>query len=120
MSQPLNIASRLAAVAASERPERPAPRDELAWETMDVDTLPKAIQDQFIALLKAQEAERVARKAISEALVSVLDLPSTLTVRVAAKWGKLSVAIDSARKPSTGKAAMSMAQLVELANRRAV
>lgn len=112
----INIASRLAEVKAASPAPKPIPASDLAWEQIDVETMPETIKSAFLTLLKAQEAERVARKAITEELISILDLPPHLTVRVAAKWGKLSVAIDKTKR-STGKAALSLSDLVARANK---
>jgi len=112
MTQALNITSRLQSVSAA----KPG-KDDLAWETMDVTTLSKPMQEMFNQLLRAQEAERASRKALSEAIAAVLELPPHLTVRIGAKWGKLSVAIDKAQRQGTAKPAMSLSDLVAKANR---
>lgn len=107
-----NIASRLATAAPSSKP-----KDELAWETMDVETLSKPMQEMFNQLLRAQEAQRNARKALSDAIGAVLELPPHLTVRIGAKWSKLSVAIDKTQRTTSAKPAMSLSDLVAKANR---
>ena len=111
------IPSIMAKLQASA-PATPKARDDLNWETMDVTTLDKPMQDAFAQLLRAQEAERASRKALVELINAKLDLPAHLTVRIGAKWGKLSVAIDKAQRASTaGKAAMSMSDLIAKAER---
>lgn len=115
----MSIAAKLATIKATETTKPTIPTGDLNWEQMDVETLPDTIKVQFYSLLKAQEDERNARKAITESLLSVLDLPPHLTVRVAAKWGKLSVAIDKAKRPSSGKPALSLADLVARAEKAA-
>lgn len=97
MSQP---AQSILAKLQSAAPAKPVKSSDLAWETMDISTLPDDMQSMFRDLLAIQEAERQARKALSDAISDKLDLPPHLTVRIACKWGKLSVAIDKA--PSNG------------------
>jgi len=106
----MSIASKLATVTPIKA------NDDLAWETMDVSTLSPEMQQLFNQLTRAQEVERVTRKALSDCIAKVLELPPHLTVRVGCKWGKLSVAIDKAQRPS-GKPAMSLADLVKKADR---
>lgn len=111
MTTAINIASRLASAPA------PKANEDLNWETMDVSTLSAPMQELFNQLTRAQEAERNARKALAKAIGEVLELPSHLTVRIGAKWGKLSVAIDKAQRTTSSKPALSMADLVAKANR---
>ena len=96
-------------------------KSDLVWETMDVSTLSPAMQQMFAQLLRAQEAERNARKSLTEAIEHVLELPPHLGCRIGAKWGKLSVAIapKASLSTSTAKPAMSLADLVAKANRTA-
>ena len=111
------IPSIMAKLQASA-PASAKPKDDLNWETMDVTTLDKPMQEAFAQLLRAQEAERASRKALVELINAKLDLPAHLTVRIGAKWGKLSVAIDKAqRATASGKAAMSMSDLIAKAER---
>lgn len=109
----MSIASKLASNVT------PLPTSDLAWETMDVSTLSKPMQELFHQLMRAQEAERTTRKALSDAIGAVLELPPHLTVRIGCKWGKLSVAIDKAQRATSAKPAMSLADLVAKANRTA-
>jgi hypothetical protein len=95
----------------------PIKSDELAWETMDVTSLSKPMQEMFNQLMRAQEAERTSRKALSDAIGAVLELPPHLTVRIGCKWGRLSVAIDKAQRSTSAKPAMSLSDLVAKANR---
>ena len=94
-------------------------KSDLVWETMDVSTLSKDMQAMFAQLLRAQEAERNARKALTDAITTTLELPPHLGVRIGAKWGKLSVAIApiTSLSTSTAKPAMSLSDLVAKANR---
>jgi len=115
----MSIAEALQAAAAKKAAAAPAPepvkakgRDDLVWDTMDATTLGPEMTALFQTILQAQEAERKAKKALSDALGELLDLPPHLMVRVGTKWSRLSVAIDK-REASGG---ISLSALVAKAN----
>lgn len=86
----MNTIASLAAAKAAQRqpassPAKPAD-PALAWERLDVTTLPDDIRELFYAIGKAESAFKAA-------FTDLLDLPDHLTVRFGFKYGNCSVAL---------------------------
>ena len=105
MAQALNI-------AAFQKPAT-AKAPDTDWQSLDVDTLSNDIQALYFTYRKAQEHASTQRKAFEAAMSAKIELPTHLSLAFGYKFGKLSVAIVPVKRPSTGKAALSLLDLMK-------
>ena len=113
MSKPLNLAAFQSPAAS-----RPAPASvptEPDWQSLDTSTLSPDLQSAYFAYRKAADAANNARKTFEAGMAAKVELPPHLTLAFGYRFGKLSVAIVPAKRPSTAKAALSLSDLISRA-----
>lgn len=106
MATPLNITAFQKPASATPNPSA------VDWQSLDVETLSSDLQSLYFAYRKAQDHANTQRKAFELAMNTKLELPAHLTLAFGYKFAKLSVAIVPAKRPSTGRAALSLSALM--------
>jgi hypothetical protein len=104
MTQALNIAA-FTKPATAKTPDTD-------WQSLDVDTLDNTLQAAYFTYRKAQDHANTQRKAFEALMSTKIELPAHLSLAFGYKFGKLSVAIVPIKRPSSGRAAMSMSDLM--------
>jgi hypothetical protein len=112
MTQPLNLAAFQSA--------KPAPKAEPAteWQSLDINTLSPDLQSAYFTYRKALDLANQHRKAFEAAMSDKVELPSHLMLAFGYKFGKLSIAIVKAERPTSAKPALSLADLIARADRK--
>jgi hypothetical protein len=104
MTQALNL-------AAFTKPT-PAKAPDTDWQSLDVDTLDSTLQTAYFNYRKAQDHANTQRKAFETLMSAKVELPTHLSLAFGYKFGKLSVAIVPVKRPSSGRAALSLTDLM--------
>jgi hypothetical protein len=77
---------------------------QLTWSTVEIDTLPKKVQDAWATYRKASEDARTTfENTFHRALEDAKAIPTGKKPVFGYKWGKLSVAFDDATAGTTGE-----------------
>jgi len=100
--------------------QKPAPANETKadWQSLDITTLSADLQSAYHDYRTAQDIANKRRKTFEDAMSAKLELPAHLALAFGYKFGRLSVAIVPASRPSSAKPAMSLTDLVKRADRR--
>lgn len=85
--------------------------NKLAWATLDVTSLPanlqKTVAEAIAAQTKAAEARETLRKALEKRLIETKRLDPSLSLAVAFKWGKVSIAKVEREEAKPSKPSLS-------------